>query len=114
MAWGTVELEDEVAEWLKRLNEEDFGFASRYIDLLEERGVHLDEPYTRQWRGKLRELRFHLSGEQRRITYYITADRRIILLTAFHKTRSREEREIRRAEAATETCMREHRHQEDD
>ena len=113
MAWGEIELEDEVAAWLERLDEDDFGTASRYIDLLEERGVHLDEPYTRHLRGKLRELRFHLHGEQRRITYYIASERRIILLTTFRKTRAREEDEIRRAERAMDICVREHRHEED-
>src|SRR5713226_8033473 len=106
MGWGEIELEDEVTQWLESLDENDFGTASRYIDLLEEPGVHLDEPYTRQLRGKLRELRFHLRGDQRRITYYIASDRRIILLTSFRKTRAREEREIRRAERAIETCVR--------
>jgi hypothetical protein len=113
MVWGEVELEDEVTQWLESLNEDDFGTASRYIDLLEAQGVHLDEPYTRQLEGKLRELRFHLRGEQRRITYYIAGERRIILLTTFRKTRSRENHEIRRAENAMETCLREHRHEVD-
>src|SRR5262252_3583506 len=112
MAWGEIELEGEVADWLEGLDEADFGTASRYIDLLEDQGIHLDEPYTRQLRGKLRELRFRLRGEQRRITYYIAGNRRIILLTTFRKTRAREEQEIRRAERAMETCMREHRHEE--
>jgi hypothetical protein len=30
--------------------------------------VALDEPFTRQLRGKLRELRFHVEREQLRIT----------------------------------------------
>jgi hypothetical protein len=112
MKWGEVELEEEVARWLEALNDRDFGTVSRYIDLLEEQGVHLSEPYTRQLRGKLRELRFHLVGEQRRITYYVAGDRRIILLTTFRKSKASEEREIRRAEIAMETCLREHQHPE--
>jgi hypothetical protein len=36
----------------------DPAIAGRHIDLLEREGVHLGEPYTRQLRGKLRELRF--------------------------------------------------------
>jgi hypothetical protein len=113
MGWGKVELEDEVTQWLESLNGDDFGTASRYIDLLETQGVHLDEPYTRQLKGKLRELRFHLRGQQRRITYFIASDRRIILLTTFRKTRNRETLEVWRAEKAMETCLREHRHEED-
>jgi hypothetical protein len=105
MAWGSVELEPEVEEWLERLSEEDFGQAAFYIDLLAERGVHLGEPYTRQFRGKLRELRFYIGREQHRITYYLAKRRRIILLTVFRKTRRRERREIDRAERAMERCI---------
>ncbi|MHB1548527.1 MAG: type II toxin-antitoxin system RelE/ParE family toxin, partial [Acidimicrobiales bacterium] len=64
MAWGTIELEQEVEAWLLTLPDELFGQAERYIDLLADEGVHLDEPFTRQLRGKLRELRFHLGRLQ--------------------------------------------------
>jgi hypothetical protein len=73
-----------------------------YIDLLQEQGVRLDEPYTRQLKGKLRELRFHLGRE-----------RRIILLTVFRKTRMREDGEISRAETAMRRCTAEGRTAED-
>jgi hypothetical protein len=105
MAWGSVELEPEVEEWLGRLSEEDFGQAAFYIDLLAERGVHLGEPYTKQLRGKLRELRFYIGREQHRITYYLARGRRIILLTVFTKTRRRERKEIDRAKRAMERCI---------
>ncbi|MET9023458.1 type II toxin-antitoxin system RelE/ParE family toxin [Actinopolymorpha sp. NPDC004070] len=59
------------------------------MDLLEEQGVQLDEPYTRQLDGKLRELRFYLDRDQMRITYWISPGRRIILLTVFRKTQTR-------------------------
>ena len=59
----------------------------------------------RQLRGKLRELRFYLGRERWRITYYITMDRRIILLTVFHKTARRQRAEIDRAVAAMERCI---------
>lgn len=38
MAWGTVELESEVREWLEALATEQFATAAFYIDLLAERG----------------------------------------------------------------------------
>ena len=66
MSWGIVELEPEVREWLLGLADEEFGHVAFYIDLLQEQGVHLDEPYTRQLAGKLRELRFHLGHERQR------------------------------------------------
>lgn len=112
--WGTVELHPEVRAWLEMLDNQDFGRAARYIDLLGDRGPLLDEPYTRQLRGKLRELRFHLGREQRRITYFITEGRRIILLTVFRKTARHERAEIDRAEAAMNRCVAERHTVEDD
>jgi len=99
MPWGKVEVTDEVREWLLGLPEKEYARAMAHIDLLAERGVLLDEPYTRQLRGKLRELRFTLARERRRITYYIASGRRIVLLTVFRKTRQRESAEVERAEA---------------
>ncbi len=40
-----------------------------HLDLLEQRGVLLGEPYTRQLSGKLRELRFYCGGKRVRISY---------------------------------------------
>ena len=104
MAWGTIELEDEVVEWLDNLDDEAFGQAERYIDLLADEGVHLGEPFTRQLRGKLRELRFSLDSRRVRITYFIASGRRIVLLTVFVKTQRQERREIDRAEKAMRRC----------
>jgi hypothetical protein len=55
MAWGTVELEPEVRDWLEGLSTVAFATAAFYVDLLAERGSLLGEPYTRQLDGKLRE-----------------------------------------------------------
>ncbi|MFD8558368.1 type II toxin-antitoxin system RelE/ParE family toxin [Streptosporangium canum] len=97
MNWGEVELEPEVDEWFDTLDQDDQETAALYVDLLAERGVLLDEPYTRQLRGKLRELRFHLQREAVRITYWIAPGRRIIMLTVFRKQRMRESAEIEHA-----------------
>ncbi|RKT82487.1 hypothetical protein SAMN05421805_12260 [Saccharopolyspora antimicrobica] len=105
MIWGTVELESEVRAWLEGLSVAHFSTAAFYIDLLAERGPLLDEPYTKQLRGKLRELRFHLDGDPVRITYWITSGRRIVLLTAFRKKRMRESREVERAWRAFRRCF---------
>ena len=105
MSWGTVELEPEVREWLERLPAAQFATAAFYIELLAEQGVLLGEPYTRQLDGKLRELRFHLDAESVRVTYWVASGRRIILLTVFHKTRMREEREVARARRALRLCV---------
>jgi len=100
MTWGKLELESEVEEWFLGLNKEEQGRVQFYFDLLEEKGVLLDEPYTRQLRGKLRELRFYLGRERRWVTYFIATGRRIPMLTVFRKTQRREQREIDRAEKA--------------
>jgi hypothetical protein len=114
MTWGIVELEPEIARWLEGLGDDDFGRAAFYVDLLEQEGVRLGEPYTRQLRGKLRELRFYLGRERIRVSYFIATGRRIILLTVFRKTRQREEAEIDRAEAAMRRCIAEGHTAEED
>ena len=116
MPWGSVELEPEVVDWLDGLPDDQFGRVEFSIDLLAERGVLLGEPYTRQLAAKLRELRFHLgsSGEAVRITYYMTAGRRIILLTVFRKQRRRERAEIDRAARAMDRCIAQGHTVEDD
>ena len=116
MPWGTVELEPEVADWVRTLPDNEFGRAEFYIDLLAESGVHLDEPYARHLGGKLRELRFYLGpvGQAMRIAYYIATGRRIILLTVFSKQRGRERAEIARAERAMKRCLAEGHTAEED
>lgn len=107
MPWGSVECEPEVAEWLEGLGDEEFGHVAFYIDLLAERGVALDHPYTRQLRGKLRELRFYVGKDRIRVSYFIAPGRRIVLLTVFRKTQRHERAEIERAERAMKRCVRE-------
>ena len=107
MPWGSIEAEPEVLDWLTNLTETDFAHAAFYIDLLEEEGVLLGEPYTRQLQGKLRELRFYLGRNQVRVSYFIAAGRRIVLLTVFRKESARAPREVARAVIAMETCVRE-------
>jgi len=96
-----------VVAWIRGLPDHEFGRAEFYIDLLGEKGVHLDEPYTRQLRGKLRELRFYLGsvGRAVRLAYCIASGRRIILLTVFSKQQRRERAEVARAERAMRRCM---------
>ncbi len=114
MAWGTVELEPEVRDWLEALSTEQFATAAFYLDLVADRGPLLGEPYTRQLDGKLRELRFHLDGRPVRVTYLIASGRRIVLLTVFAKTRMREVAEVERARRAMARCMAEEHMVEDD
>lgn len=108
MAWGEVELEPEVQDWLEELDDQRWAQARFHLDLLEEQGALLGEPYTRQLSGKLRELRFYCGGKRIRISYWIASGRRIIALTVFAKTKMRETAEIARAAAAMARCQQEH------
>lgn len=67
----------------------------------------LAEPYTRQLRGKLRELRAYIAGRPTRVTYFIAPGRRVILLTVFPKTQWREPAEVERADRAMRRCIEE-------
>jgi hypothetical protein len=69
ITWSQVELEPEVSDWLEGRDDQRWAQALFHLDLLEERGALLSEPYTRQLSGKLRELRFYCGGERTRITY---------------------------------------------
>jgi hypothetical protein len=101
----SVELEPEVEAWLRGLSDEQLRCRGLlYIELLEERGIHLAFPYSSHLRrGDLRELRFYLGRTRQRITYFI-AGRRNVVLTVFHKTARQERAEIDRAERAMQRC----------
>ncbi|MFY9232800.1 MAG: type II toxin-antitoxin system RelE/ParE family toxin [Candidatus Nanopelagicales bacterium] len=73
--------------------------------MLAERGVLLSEPHTKQLDGKLRELRFDLSRQAVRVTYWIAPGRRIILLTVFTKTKDRDRAQVARAKKAMLACI---------
>ncbi len=57
----------------------------RLLDLLADYGVLLKEPYTRQIRGKLRELRVTVRLGEVRILYFAFTNKRLILLHGFVK-----------------------------
>lgn len=115
MSWGKVELEPEVRDWYLALDEANQARCQFNVDRLAEMGPLLDEPFTKQLDGKLRELRFYLDGRPIRITYWIASGWRIILLTVFVKTQRRERREVERAKRAYERCLaEEHTVEEDD
>lgn len=99
MAWGEIE------QWLDSLSGSAFDIAVRHIDRLADEGPLLGEPYTRQLRGKLRELRFVLERQDVRITYFIATGRRIVLLTVFAKRGRREVAGIDRAEQEMARCL---------
>ena len=114
MSWGEVELEPEVRAWYLSLDEDNQARVQFNVDRLAERGPLLDEPFTKQLDGKLRELRFYLDGRPTRVTYWIASGRRIILLTVFVKSQRRERREVERAKRAFERCLAEGHTAEED
>ena len=90
---------------MESLDDQRWAQALFHLDLLEAKGALLGEPYTRQLSGKLRELRFYCGGQRVRISYWIAAERRIIMLTVFTKTKMRETAEIERAREAMARCQ---------
>lgn len=103
-----IELEPEVRAWLDTLPREHYRAVERHADRLAEAPTTLGEPYSRHLSGDVRELRFYLGSGAFRITYWLAPGRRIVLLTVFHKTRVREERQIQRALWAQKECEADH------
>ncbi|MDQ1306888.1 MAG: hypothetical protein QG671_2720 [Actinomycetota bacterium] len=100
-----VELEPEVRLWLEGLDDRDLGRVGFLVGLLAEQSELLGEPYLRHLGGKVRELRFRFLRQQTRVTYWLAPNRRIVLLTVFHKTRSAE---VERAQQAQKSCEARH------
>ncbi|MFI1563928.1 type II toxin-antitoxin system RelE/ParE family toxin [Streptomyces sp. NPDC020490] len=104
----TIEIEPEVRLWLESLSAHHYVIVEQKVDRLAENATTLSEPYTRHLGGKLRELRFDLGGSAQRITCWIAADRRVVLLTVFSKTKMRETAEVDRARAVQAACEASH------
>ena len=99
-----VEAEPEVRAWLELLSGKHFRKVEGYAEVLAELGPQTPMPYVRPLRDGVSELRPTLDGVATRITYWITGDRRVVLLTVFRKTRSHEEAQIGRAVLAKKEC----------
>ena len=103
-----IEIEPEVQQWLELLPDAEYDKAERAADMLAARPTTLGEPYSRHLGGALRELRFTMSGNAVRITYWLAPRQRVVLLTVFRKTRQRETAEVERARQAQKLCEAEH------
>jgi len=103
-----VELEPEICQWLDTLSVADYRTVEYHADRLAEAPTTLGEPYSRHLRGAVRELRFHLGRSAWRVSYWLAPQRRVVLLTAFRKTRGRETAEVERAVAAQLVCEEQH------
>ena len=103
-----IEVEPEIRAWLELLSGKHFRKVEDYVELLADLGPQLPMPYARPLRDGVGELRPTLDGVATRITYWITEDRRVVLLTVFRKTRSHEEAQINRAVLAKKECEASH------
>lgn len=103
-----IEIEPEVRAWLESLPSKHFLKVDEYVGLLAEHAALLGEPYARHLGDGVRELRPTLDGASMRITYWLTPSRTAVLLTAFRKTKMREEAEVKRAMLAKKICEAEH------
>lgn len=74
-----------VAEFIDALSNEARAKVFRTIKLLKDYGVLLKEPYTRQVKSKIRELKIRDSGGAIRIFYFTFTGKRLILLHGFVK-----------------------------
>ena len=74
-----------VAEFLNSLSIDARAKVVKIIDMLSDYGVLLKEPYTRQVKGKIRELRIKDIQGAIRILYFTYTGRRFILLHGFIK-----------------------------
>ncbi len=74
-----------VAEFINSLPEGARARIFRLVKLLKDYGVLLNEPYTKQVKGKIRELRIKDNRGAIRILYFTYTGRRFILLHGFIK-----------------------------
>ncbi|MGH9081789.1 MAG: type II toxin-antitoxin system RelE/ParE family toxin [Acidimicrobiales bacterium] len=102
----TVELHDEIVDWMDSLNDGEWDRVVVVIDQLAALGSSARMPMSKSLGNGLFELRFTLGPTARRITYRFTKDGRVVLLTTFRKQRNNERTEIARARRSAEDCAR--------
>lgn len=102
----TVELHDEIVDWMDSLDDGEWDRVVVVIDRLAALGSSARMPISKSLGDGVFELRFTLGPTARRITYRFTKDGRVVLLTTFRKQRSNERTEIARAHRAAEDCAR--------
>jgi hypothetical protein len=105
VTWGRAEMAPEVVGWLLELSDDDFGFVAYHIDLLQELGPHLGDPYVRRLPGALRVLRLHLGGRVYGLTHVMPASGRIALLTVLREDGPAEEADVQRALDTIQHCV---------
>jgi hypothetical protein len=105
MSSWLVKLEPEVERWLASLRPDLFAATASRIDYLVEKGASLRMPRSRSLGEGLFELRFDLGRNAQRITFFFPGERRVVLLTVFHKQRQNERAEVDRARQTMKVCI---------
>lgn len=99
---------------VRQLSVSEFATVLPHVERLAERGNQLRMPASRSLKGGLFELRFDIMRVAWRITNYLAAQRRIVLLTVFRKQRQNERAEVQRARRAMQHCIAEQHTAEED
>ena len=102
----TVELHDEIVDWMDSLDDGEWDRVVVVLDRLAALGSSARMPLSKSLGDGLFELRFTLGPTARRITYRFARDGRVVLLTTFRKQRNNERAEVARARKAAEDCAR--------
>ena len=102
----TVELHDEIVDWMDSLDDDEWDRVVVVVDRLAALGSSARMPLSKSLGDGLFELRFALDPTARRITYRFARDGRVVLLTTFRKQRNNERTEVARARKAAEDCAR--------
>ena len=96
--YSTKNGEEVVADYLNSLPPKDLAKVLRDIELLEEFGTDLHEPYTKHIEGLIWELRSKFSSNCYRIFYFVWSANKLVLLHGFtKKTQKTPVREIETA-----------------
>ena len=96
--YATADGKEVVAEFLESLPPKHQSKAFREIDLLEEFGNGLKEPYVKHIEGEIWELRIKFASDISRIFYFTWQAETVVLLHGFiKKTQKTPVRELQRA-----------------
>ena len=74
-----------VLNYIEKLSEKEETKVLKYIEFLRVNKGYLDEPYSKNIKGKIRESRVDFSHNKHRIFYFSFVKKTIILLHAFLK-----------------------------
>ena len=89
-----------VRDFLKSLEPKMRAKAVKEIEILEELGIALREPYSKPVQDGIFELRIQFSGDIARVFYFFVIENRVILTNGFiKKTQKTPKREIEKAQA---------------